>query len=108
MTDPKTAHGIKYETVAASQTAQALGATGASGDLLESIIIVPANLNPGKVDIQDGTNAAIAINVFIGGTASVNELRPIEVKFGMMSRNSGGWKVNTGANVSVIAIGRFS
>lgn len=105
--DPKLAHRIKYETVAANATAQNVGVTGATGDILEHIIIVPANLNPGKVDVQDGTNAAIAMNVFVGGTASINELRPMEVHFGMKSVN-GKWSINTGANVSVIVVSQSS
>ena len=33
-------HGTEYETVAASQTAQVLGATGATGDYIKSLILV--------------------------------------------------------------------
>ncbi len=34
--------GEGYETVAASQTGQALGATGAAGDFIAGILVVPA------------------------------------------------------------------
>ena len=37
-----------YETVAASQTAQALGATGAKGDFLSGVLVVPATTSPGN------------------------------------------------------------
>ena len=33
--------GLEYETVAASQTAQAIGATGATGDYLSHVVIQP-------------------------------------------------------------------
>ena len=38
-----------YETVAASQTDQVLGATGAIGDYLYGLTIIPANASPGAV-----------------------------------------------------------
>ena len=37
----------EYETVAASQTDQVLGATGATGDYLGDLLIVPATTSPG-------------------------------------------------------------
>lgn len=107
MEDLKLLKFMKYESVAASQTGQVLGATGAAGDIVQRIIIVPSNLNPGKVDLQDGANNATAMNVFIGGTASINELRPMVVECGLKSVN-GAWKINTGANVIVHALGVFS
>lgn len=94
-----------YETVAASQSDQVLGATGAVGDYLDTLVIVPANLNPGVVQIKDG--AGSAVTVFAGGTGSVNELRPIVVRLGSTATGAG-WKVTTGADVSVIATGKFT
>lgn len=104
MNDLKLIKSIKYETVAASQTAQALGATGAAGDILEQIVIVPSTVNPGKVDIIDN---ATAINVFVGGAGAITDLKPITVPFGFKSV-SGAWKITTGANVTVVASGIFS
>jgi hypothetical protein len=94
----------EYETVAASQTGQTIGATGAVGDYLEGVLIVPASVNPGNVIILDN---AISITIFAGGSNSVTELKPIYVPLGLTSV-SGAWKVTTGANVSVIAIGNFT
>lgn len=96
--------GQEYETVAASQTAQVLGATGATGDLIRGLLIVPATVNAGQVLLLDN---AISITVFPGGTASVNELRPFWVELGIRSV-SGAWKVTTGADVSVIGVGDFT
>lgn len=93
----------QYETVAASQTAQALGPTGGAGDFIEALIIVPASVSPGVVTLLDN---AISINILPGGASSLTELKPIYVPLGLISV-SGAWKVTTGANVSVIAIGRF-
>lgn len=94
-----------YETVAASQTDQVLGPTGHALDLLSRLIIVPATTSPGVVSIKDVGGSSIT--VFPGGASSVNELRPIVVELGMLSTGSG-WSVTTGANVSVIGVGRFT
>lgn len=99
----KPVHG-GYETVAASQTAQVLGNTGAAGDWLERLIITPANTSPGAVAVLDG---GTSITLFAGGATSVADLAPIVVPFGMASA-SGPWKITTGADVSVIAVGKFT
>lgn len=95
----------EYETVAASQTAQALGATGAAGDFLLSLLVIPATTSPGAVTILDG---ATSIPVFVGGATSVSNLIPFTIFVNARALNSGGWKVTTGANVSVIASGNWT
>lgn len=97
--------GTEYETVAASQTAQALGATGAIGDILTGLIIVPATLSPGAVSIKDGADSAIT--VFTGGTSSVLSLHPFSIPLGLTSR-TGAWQITTGAAVSIVAVGSFT
>ena len=97
--------GTEYETVAASQTTQALGATGATGDLLTGVLIIPATTSPGAVSIKDG--AGTAITVFAGGTDSVSTLHPFFVPLGIRS-GAGAWQVTTGANVSAIGVGNFT
>lgn len=97
--------GFEYETVAASQTTQSLGATGATGDDLAFLLVVPANLNPGNVLIRDGSGSDIT--VFTGGTASVTSLIPFPIPLNLRSL-SGAWKITTGASVSVIGIGNFT
>lgn len=95
----------EYEAVAAGQTDQALGATGAAGDYLHSLLIVPATTSPGVVSIKDG--AGSAITVFTGGASSVADLAPFAVPLGVRSL-AGAWKVTTGANVSALAVGDFT
>jgi hypothetical protein len=95
----------EYETVAASQTDQTLGATGAAGDYLLGLLIVPATTSPGAVSIKDG--AGSAITVFTGGASSVSNLVPFLVPLGIIS-TGGAWKVSTGASVSAIGIGNFA
>ncbi len=107
--DTTTASPVKlaqdeYETVAASQTAQALGATGATGDYIAGILVIPATTSPGVVTLLDN---ATSIPVFVGGASSVSNLVPFFIPLGIKSV-SGAWKITTGANVSCIGIGDFT
>lgn len=94
----------EYETVAASQTAQVLGATGGTGDYISGILVVPATTSPGNVLLLDN---ATSITVFTGGASSVSNLVPFFIPLGMISV-SGAWKITTGTNVSCIGIGNFT
>lgn len=94
----------EYETVAASQTAQVLGPTGAVGDFISGILVVPATTSPGAIVLLDG---ATSITVFTGGASSVSNLVPFFIPLGMISVN-GAWKITTGATVSCIGIGNFT
>lgn len=97
--------GGSYETVAASQTDQALGATGAAGDYLAGILVIPATTSPGAVSIKDGGGSSITI--FTGGATSVADLKPFFVQIGAKSA-AGAWKVTTGTNVSAVGAGNFT
>lgn len=94
----------QYETVAASQTAQALGPTGAEGDYLTGVLVIPATTSPGVVTVLDGVTSVIA---FPGGATSVPNLVPFFIPLGAPSK-TGAWHVTTGANVSVVGVGRFT
>lgn len=93
-----------YETVAASQTNQVLGATGAIGDFISSILVTPATTSPGAVTLIDN---ATSIVVFTGGATSVADLTPFSITLNMVSV-SGSWRITTGAAVSVIGVGSFT
>lgn len=94
-----------YETVAASATDQILGATGAIGDILLGLLIIPANTSPGAISIKDGAGSSISI--FMGGASSITTLHPFFVPLNMVATGAG-WSVTTGTNVSVIATGSFT
>lgn len=100
--------GTDYETVAASQTDQVMGATGAVGDMLSGVLIVPATTSPGAVQIKDGNGSAITI--FTGGASSVSNLTPFFIPLGIkaLAATTPGWKITTGANVSAIGVGNFT
>lgn len=94
-----------YETVAASQTDQAIGATGATGDYLSHVVVVPAVAACGLVTIKDSSTAIIS---FVGGgTTAMPSVAPFMIPVGMYSVN-GAWKITTGANVSCVAVGKFT
>lgn len=91
-----------FEAVAASQSAQALGVTGAKGDWLKGLLCVVATAATSSVSITDGSGSAVEVlpnNVGAGvGTYPV----PIDA-----ISHSGAWKVTTGAGVAVVAFGEF-
>ena len=94
-----------YETVAASQTAQAMGATGATGDYLAGVLVFPGTAACGVVTILDN---ATTIGTFAGGgTTALPSLVPFLIPIGLYSV-SGAWKVTTGANVTAVGIGKFT
>lgn len=93
----------EYETVAASQTDQVLGATGASGDYLTRLICVVATAATAQVQIKDGAGSAITVlpNSPGGGVGTYT------IEIGLKATGAG-WKVTTAAGVSVIAVGDFT
>ena len=97
---------LDYEVVAASDTAEPLGATGRLGDYLKRLIIVPAAANCGDVILLDGDQT---IFTWTGGDpVALLDLKPIVVEIDALSKVAGGWKITTGASVSVVAIGDFT
>lgn len=103
-----------YEFVAASQTNQVLGPrslTTKKGDVIVRILIIPLTNSPGAVSVKDGSGAAMQIYAGgVGGVTANLELRPIPIDFGKEGMRSaiGSWQVTTGANVTALAIGRFT
>jgi hypothetical protein len=95
-----------YVAVAASQTDSVIqSSTGATGDYLDHMVVIPATTAPGVVTIKDNATSLIAYPG--GGTTALLTLTPFVIYVGAVSR-SGAWKVTTGSNVSVLAVGRFS
>lgn len=92
-----------YETVAASQTAQALGATGATGDYLEGLTIVVATAATAQVQIKDGAGSNISVFPNSPGGGVGTYYVPVKAR-----STAGAWQVTTGAGSSVIATGDFT
>lgn len=95
----------EYEVVEASQTDQMCGTTGAAGDALNGLLIIPLTTSPGEVSIEDGSTNTV---VFAGGATSVSTLIPFFVDLQGIKTVNGGWEITTGADVRVIAFGNFT
>ena len=91
----------EHKNVAASQTGKALTNGDAAGQYLSHVIIVPETTSPGNVLLLDDDES---FTLFAGGASSVSDLTPRTVYVGANSRN-GPWKITTGANVHVKAVG---
>jgi hypothetical protein len=98
--------GTDYKTVAAGAVNTMLGTTGAAGDYLGGVLIVPTTTAAGAVSIKDG--ALTAVVIFAGGvTTPLGALVPFFVPIGAKSVNAG-WQLSTGGNVTAIAVGDFT
>lgn len=91
-----------YETVAASQTGQVLGSRGATGDLLQCLVIQVITVASASVTIIDGSTSIVILTGAAGLVAGV-----YTVELGIAS-TTGPWSVTTGAGATVLAIGLFS
>lgn len=92
----------QYEHVAASQTAQVLGGTGAVGDYLHRLICTVSTAATSIVTILDGSTSHVILPNAVGGGVGVYN---IEVN---AASQNGAWKITTGAGVEVVAVGIFS
>ena len=91
----------EYEAVAASQTDQVMGTTGAAGDLLHAVHCVWTAAPAAVASIKDGTGSAI--NVFEVKAAAGSQTVVLDIVSA-----DGGWKMTTSTNMTCIGIGRFS
>ena len=89
-----------YETVAASQTAQVLGGTGAVGDYLHRIVVTVTATGTSTLSVLDNSTTVLtmAANTPIG-------VYSLEIN---AASASGPWKITTGAGVTVLAVGFFT
>lgn len=93
----------QYETVAASQTNQVLGGTGAVGDYLEHLVITVGTAATAQVQLKDGSGTAFTVLPNSpGGGIGVYSV-PVRA-----ASSSGAWQVTTGAGSTVLAVGVFS
>lgn len=105
---PVSQTAVGYVTVAASQSAKALG-TGAIGDVIKSITYTPGTVAAGVITLIDGSGGgAVSIPIFVGGgTTALIDLRPITIPLNLASV-VGGWHITTGANITAVATGTFT
>ncbi|MBM3491284.1 MAG: hypothetical protein FJX68_12715 [Alphaproteobacteria bacterium] len=89
-----------YETVAAGQTNQVIGVTGATGDRLERVLVAVTTAATSTFSIIDGSTTVFA------GTANI-PIGVYDLTFQLLS-TAGSWKATTGAGVALTVIGRFT
>lgn len=94
-------NGGEYETVAASQTDQVMGATGALGDYLDHCTLIVATAATAATTIKDNATTLYAFANSPGGGIGVYDI-PVRAR-----STSGAWKITTGAGVSVVCTGDF-
>ena len=89
-----------YETVAASQTAQVLGGSGAVGDYLHRIVVTVTTTGTSTLSVLDNSTTVLtmAANTPVG-------VYSLEIN---AASASGPWKITTGAGVTVMAVGFFT
>lgn len=107
LTSPGAASGsVTYETVAASQTDQILGATGAVGDFLGTLVITVGTAATAATSIKDGNGSSIPVlpNSPGGGVG----VYTVAINARAVNATTPGWKVTTGAGSTVLATGSFT
>jgi hypothetical protein len=92
-----------YHTVAASTGPTTMG-TGATGDTMMGIYVIPSSTTVGAITLTDN---ATAITVYAGGTYNA-DLKPFLIDLMGIKSVSGAWKITTLAGASVIGIGIFT
>jgi hypothetical protein len=96
----------QYVTVAASQTTAPVGVINS---YLESVTVIPASTAAGAVTILDGSTNIVVIPTLAGTGTGTQVQVPYTVQLGIRATSaSTGFKITTGAAVSVIAVGRFT
>tara|TARA_B110000503_G_C7127933_1_gene405523 strand:- start:376 stop:696 length:321 start_codon:yes stop_codon:yes gene_type:complete len=96
----------QYEHVAASSSAQVLGATGAKGDYLHRLICTVTTASTGNVLIVDGSGSGILTHTVLPASPGTG-INVYNIEVNAVSAD-GAWKVTTGAGVEVMAVGIFS
>ena len=95
-----------YQTIAASTgpTTLAKRGSGATGDTVVSILVVPSATTIGAITLKDG--AGTPFNIYAGGTYNA-DLKPFVVELNGIASAAGAWAVTTLAGASVVVTGVF-
>ena len=89
-----------YESVAASQTAQVLGGTGAAGDYLHRIVVTVTATGTSTLSVIDGSTTILTM-------AANTPVGVYSLELGLAAA-TGPWKITTGAGATVLAVGLFT
>ncbi len=92
----------EYEVIEASDTDEIVGSTGAIGDKLEALLVIPTATTVGAISIEDGSTNIV---VYAGGTLGA-DLKPFVIPLlGIRATTATGWEITTGVGCRVIAFG---
>ena len=101
MSGTQNPYRYQYETVAASQTEQVLGNTGAVSDYLDRVIVtVTTSGSNGTVTILDNATTVLVI-------PASTPIGVYSIHLGVASA-SGAWKITTGSAATAVGVGIFS
>ena len=96
----------QYVTVAASQTTAPVGVVGS---YIESLTVIPASSAATTVVLADGSTTIISIPTNAGTGTGTACPQPYTLQLGLRATSpTTGFKITTGAAISVIAVGRFT
>lgn len=95
-------YGYQYKTVAASVTTQILGTTGKAGDYLHCLIVTVNAPATSTVSLTDGAAVIALVPANVASGIGVFTIYVNAASF------STGWKVTTGAGVTVVGVGQFT
>jgi hypothetical protein len=96
----------QYVTVAASQTTAPVGVVGS---YIESLTVIPASSAATTVVLADGSTTILSIPTNAGTGTGTACPQPYTLQLGIRATSaSTGFKITTGAAISVIAVGRFT
>ena len=85
-----------------SDLAQVLGGAGKAGDYLHRLVVTVNTAATSTVTLTDGVTAIPIVPANVGSGVGV-----LNIELNMASLTTG-WKVTTGAGVTVVAVGQFS
>jgi len=94
----------QYERVAASQTAQVLGGTGAVGDYVHRLIVTVNTSATSTVSLIDGAGTGLLTYPIMPTNTPIG-VYSIQIE---AASQNGSWKLTTGAGVDAMAVGVFS
>jgi hypothetical protein len=98
MADAYLGNKFNYKVVAAGQTTSQICG---QGGFINTFTVVPASSGAATAALLDGSTTLFTTPTFVGGA----ETKPYTLHLNISAESSGGFKVTTGASVSVIVSG---
>jgi hypothetical protein len=91
---------FNYKAVAAGQTTSQICG---QGGYIDTFTVIPASSGAAAASLLDGSTTVFTTPSFAGGA----ETKPYTLHLKMFAESTGGFKVTTGASVSVLVSGNY-